>query len=78
MSALKLETGWLDFPRIKTGIERKIPLWPETIEALKAVIAARRQPAGKAHEGLVFLTRLGGQSWVRFELSETKNDKGKI
>src|SRR5262249_26483651 len=38
---------------------------------------ARRQPADKSHEGLVFLTRLG-QPWVRFELSETKNEKGRI
>src|SRR5262249_8992066 len=29
ISALDLESGWLDFSRPKTGIERRIPLWPE-------------------------------------------------
>jgi integrase len=77
LSALNLETGWLDFPRIKTGIERKISLWSETIEALKDEIGARRHPADKEYERIVFITRLG-QPWVRFELSETKNKKGKI
>lgn len=30
-----LETGWLDYPRQKTGIDRRIPLWPETREAMR-------------------------------------------
>lgn len=30
-----LETGFLDFPRNKTGIGRRSKLWPETIQALK-------------------------------------------
>jgi len=28
---------WLDFPRIKTGVERWIPLWSEMIEAINKV-----------------------------------------
>jgi integrase len=31
-----LETGWHNFGRPKTGIERRCPLWPETVEALRA------------------------------------------
>ncbi len=41
LKAVDLEGGWLDYPRAKTAIARKIPLWPETIEAIKLVISQR-------------------------------------
>jgi integrase len=77
LSALDLKSGWLDYPRPKTGIERRIYLWPQTIEALQAVIAKRRKARSVDDEGLVFLTRLG-QPWVRYELEETKDESGKV
>ena len=39
MSAVDLEAGWIDYPRPKTGIERRCPLWPETIESLQEAIS---------------------------------------
>ena len=39
---LDLKTGWLDFPRPKTGVQRRCPLWPETVALLKAL--RKRQP----------------------------------
>ncbi len=75
--ALDLDGRWLDFPRVKTGIERRAKLWPETVAALQAVIAARRTPRDPEHAGLVFLTRLG-QPWVRYGLVETPDENGKM
>jgi integrase len=55
--AIDLGRGWLKYPRPKTGIDRKIPLWPETIEALKAAMAERPKPTDPAHEPLFFISR---------------------
>jgi integrase len=62
ISAIDLDTGILDYPRPKTGIQRRCPLWPETIDAIKASLACRPDPKQEVHAGLVFLTRLG-DSW---------------
>ena len=62
--ALDLKRGWVAFPRPKTGIDRRCFLWLETVEALKAAIAARPTPKGAADAGLVFVTKYGHR-WVR-------------
>jgi len=61
---LDLKTGWADYPRPKTGIPRRCPLWPETIAAVRQVLGLRRkqQAAGKRARQLLFLTR-GGKPW---------------
>ncbi len=61
-SALDLTDGWVNAPRSKTGIPRRCPLWPETVEALRAVLAERREPLDPDAAGLVFLTATG-RSW---------------
>jgi integrase len=61
-AALDLDGAWVDYPRPKTGIARRCPLWPETVEAVKDALAARPEPKQAEHAGLVFLTRLG-DSW---------------
>jgi len=52
---LDLENGRVCFPRGKTGVNRNLPLWPETIQALREV--------PKSGE-LVFYTAKGNP-WVR-------------
>ena len=42
-SRLDLKTGWADYPRPKTGVPRRCPLWPETIKAVKHVLKLRRK-----------------------------------
>jgi len=60
LPALDLKGGWVNFPRPKTAIERRCPLWPETVAALKEAIARRREPKDPAHGQLVFVTKYGG------------------
>ncbi len=55
ISAIDLDGGWLDYPRSKTAIPRRIPLWPETIEALREVLASRSKPKDDADDGLLFI-----------------------
>jgi len=56
MRALDLAGGWVDHARPKTGIDRRCPLWPETVTAIKAALAKRRKPKDEAHARLVFIT----------------------
>ncbi|HZZ80687.1 MAG TPA: tyrosine-type recombinase/integrase [Gemmataceae bacterium] len=56
LTALDLAGGWLKFPRPKTGIDRRCPLWPETVKAMRAWLKVRPEPIDAAHAGLVFVT----------------------
>lgn len=64
-SVLATRPGWLDYPRPKTGIERRAPLWPETIRALEAVASSRPDPKDPADSDCLFIT-LHGRRWCRF------------
>jgi integrase len=64
IAALDLEEGWVDFPRPKTGITRRCPLWPETVDALRSVLEARKQPKNEAHARLFFITKYG-EPWAK-------------
>ncbi len=59
---LDLKAKWLDYPRPKTGVARRVPLWPETVKALRKVLD--NQPKSKETTDYVFLTRLG-HSWAK-------------
>jgi len=59
ISAVNLETGWLNYPRPKTGMPRRIPLWPETIEAIRESLKIRRDPTDPECADLLFIGRRG-------------------
>jgi integrase len=65
--ALDLITGWVDHPRPKTAVQRRAPLWPETVAALKEAIENRPKPRDATHESLVFITKYG-QPWTNHML----------
>jgi integrase len=62
LTAIDLDGGWVNYHRPKTGITRRCPLWPETVEALREILARRPEPKDPADVGLVFVTVRGG-SW---------------
>jgi integrase len=55
IKALDLDGGWLDYARTKTGIMRRIPLWPETVEAIRGAMKARKQPEAADDAPLLFV-----------------------
>lgn len=59
INALDLPGGWLTLPRAKTGIVRRIPLWSETVDAIRAVLDQRPEPK-RGNEDYLFLTPTGG------------------
>lgn len=63
-SAVDINTGWIQYPRPKTGVDRRCPLWPETIAALRPVMAETIQAKNENDRELVFLTAFGAP-WVK-------------
>jgi len=66
VTKLDLDRGWHFFGRPKTGVERRAPLWAETIAALRVVLDSRPQPRDPVDADLVFLTR-HGRPYVRLQ-----------
>jgi integrase len=64
IQGLDLDAGWIDYPRPKTGIHRRCPLWPETVAALRESLAARPEPANSTDAQLVFITKYGS-TWAK-------------
>lgn len=75
IKAVDLKAGWIDYPRPKTGIARRCPLWPETAAAIKETLQKRPKPKDKADAGLLFITKYGGR-WFRFNIIEPDEENG--
>jgi integrase len=62
--AMDMQSGWARFSRPKTGIDRRCPLWPETVAACQEAISSRPASKQPEAEGLVFVTKYG-QRWSK-------------
>ncbi|HEY2883115.1 MAG TPA: tyrosine-type recombinase/integrase, partial [Pirellulales bacterium] len=60
-SAIDLKSGWVNYPRPKTEMDRRCPLWPETVGAIERASVLRPTPRLSEYADLVFLTPRGGQ-----------------
>jgi integrase len=54
---LDLRTRWVDYPRKKTGVDRRIYLWKETVTAIRKALAQRPEPRDEKHKDYVFITQ---------------------
>ncbi|MEO8271591.1 MAG: tyrosine-type recombinase/integrase [Aureliella sp.] len=55
LSAVNLETGWVDYPRAKTATHRRFKLWPETVAAIQTTLAIRPE----VNSELLFISARG-------------------
>jgi len=59
LGKLDLARGWSTFARTNNGIRRRNPLWPETVEALRLALRARKPPNDPQCVNRVFITKYG-------------------
>lgn len=60
ISTINLDKGIIEYDRPKTGVQRVVPLWPETVEAIRIVLNDQHpRPENEIAERLVFLTPRG-------------------
>lgn len=64
LSAVDLESDWIEFPRAKNARPRRCPLWPETLRALREAFEVRPEPRSNQETNLFFLKN-SGRCWVR-------------
>lgn len=77
ISAVNFDERVIKFPRPKTHVERTVPLWPETVVALRAAINARPKPATAIAESLCLLTG-AGHPIVRRHIRDVDNGMIKV
>jgi integrase len=73
VKAIDFGRAVIEFDRPKTGVERVVPLWPETLEALRYCLSKRPKSASDEADRLVFLTMFG-QPWVRDNIHRSADD----
>jgi integrase len=76
IDTLDLQAGWANFPRPKTAIPRRCPLWKETIKAVRDALDRRPEPTDPLDAGLVFITKYG-RKWAKAIVCEPAPNTGK-
>jgi len=69
LPASAIQGEWLNYPRAKTGVNRRLWLWPETREALEKIAKLRPKARLASDHGCVFITPYGNR-WVTTQLRE--------
>ena len=64
IAAFDFEAKFVDYPRPKTAVWRRCPLWDETADAVRDAIEKRPNPKNVADQDSVFITKYGYR-WVR-------------
>jgi integrase len=59
LAAVDLTTGWITYPRPKTGVARRCKLWPQTVEAMRDALAKRSTPKSDEDAPMFFVTKYG-------------------
>ena len=72
IAAVNWEGCVIDYKRPKTSVQRMVPVWPETMVALRSVLAERVKPKDPVHEPLVFLT-FYGNPWKKDTVKGTRD-----
>ncbi|NQT37576.1 MAG: hypothetical protein HQ581_08810 [Planctomycetes bacterium] len=57
--AIDLDGAWVTHARPKTGVARRCPLWPETVQAIREALAVQVAPEAPKYEHLAFLNKDG-------------------
>lgn len=57
ITTFRKEPGWLNYPRHKTAVGRRIPLWDETTVAIEKAIATRIEPKHADDKDVLFINR---------------------
>jgi len=66
---------WVSLPRMKTGTDRRFPLWPETVEAINKYLVWRKRPLRQRDTDLVFITATGNP-WIEVHEQGAKDSIG--
>jgi integrase len=77
IAAVDFKRGVIDYERPKTAVRRVVPLWPETVAALREVLANRPVAKNAEYEQLVVLTAFGNP-WKQHVVHATDGEAPKV